>query len=234
MSWSLLLVLAVGAFFWWVFRWSSSSAPSDTNHVSASPNLPAEPKPNHYVRGQDIFYSSDFMLPDVETAAFTLDSDGLPTGHFAFQRDRLVIVTDSGIVNPHSRIVHKLGIYTFAIRGTSHYGAAGKRADDDFESPTMAALGDFRPGVEVLLRREPENPFGASAIAVYAHDRSQRVGYVNKQNSTRIAPLMDNGVELVAISTRGSAPGANEVAPHVLVTTPDKMARLKGGLRSPR
>ena len=42
------------------------------------------------------------------------------------------------------------------------------------------------------------------------------VGYVNKQNAKRLAPLMDAGADLVAVSLRGSPPGVTGLVPHVL------------------
>ena len=57
------------------------------------------------------------------------------------------------------------------------------------------------------LVREPDNPYGSTAIAVYWED--QQIGYVNKKLSPQLATIMDAGhdvaAEIVSIS-----PGDNK------------------------
>lgn len=74
--------------------------------------------------------------------------------------------------------------------------------------------------------REPDNPHDANAIAIYADGTGKLVGYVNKQNAARLATLMDAGLPLAAISTRGNASGFFEFVPQILVCSPRLMEHL--------
>jgi hypothetical protein len=155
----------------------------------------------------------EFMDPATEAQAFTLGTDGLPTGHLQLDRGRLVIVTSGGIVNPKSTQTYKLGIHSLSIRGMSHYGNAPK-------------VGDFRPGAPIRLVREPNNEYDANAVAVYAGQARSKSGYVNKGNAKRIAKRLDAGEDLVAISTRGDRPGHLELTPFILIAERRVMTHL--------
>ena len=50
-------------------------------------------------------------------------------------------------------------------------------------------------------------------MAVYAWRGRAPVGYVNKQNAKRLAPVMDTGTGIVAVSLRGSGPGDTGLVP---------------------
>ena len=150
-------------------------------------------------------HRSEYLSPEEEKARVTLNSDGLPTARLTRERDRLLLKTDSGgWVNPKSTQTYRLGIYSFQIRGTSHYEAAVK-------------AGRFTPGAPVRLVREPDNPHDPNAVAVYAEKGRSVAGYINKANAARVARLMDSGIEMVAVSMRGGAAGKDATVPHILV-----------------
>ena len=69
----------------------------------------------------------------------------------------------------------------------------------------------------VRLAREPENPHDGNAIAVYAEGARRKAGYVPKGYAKRLAPLLDAGAEIVAVSVRGSGAGNDSTTPHILV-----------------
>ena len=106
------------------------------------------------------------------------------------------------MVNPKSRSLARVGLYSFQIKGSSHQGSAVKS-------------GDFRPGVKVILRREPENPHDPNAIAVHT-STGRTAGYVNKQNAARLAKRLDAGDDIIAVSIRGSGPGSETTVPRLL------------------
>lgn len=108
------------------------------------------------------------------------------------------------MVNPKSTYSHQVGIYSFTVRGSGHYAQAAK-------------AGDFKPGATIRLEREPENQYDPNAVSIYAERGRKPSGYVNKLNAKRLAKLMDQGDEIVAISTRGGGPGNDEYVPQILV-----------------
>src|SRR5699024_7061696 len=146
----------------------------------------------------------EYMSADQDQMRLRLDSGGMPTGHLARDRNRLLVVTPAGKVNPKSVHAYKVGIFSFTIRGTGYYEDA-------------CGAGDFSPGAHLRLVREPNNPFDPAAIAIYAAGASSKLGHVNKLNAKRLAPRMDRGEELVAIRTLGEPPGIKEYLPHVPV-----------------
>src|SRR5690606_3783663 len=89
-------------------------------------------------------------------------------------------------------------------RGTGYYEAAVK-------------TGRFTPGAPVTLVRESDNEHDQHAIAVYAHRARNKAGYVPKGLAKRLAPLLDVGTDLVAVSVRGSGAGKDTVTPHILI-----------------
>lgn len=64
-------------------------------------------------------------------------------------------------------------------------------------------------GQELLLRREPANPFDRLAVAVHAAG-GERLGYLPRQDARRVAALLDAGGEVVVVIAEGSP---REVAP---------------------
>jgi hypothetical protein len=147
---------------------------------------------------------SEYMDTDTEARALAPTASGLPDARLQPERDRLLVMTSLGWVNPKSRTAHRAGLHSFTIAGTSYHEAAVKS-------------GRFTPGANVRLVREPNNVHDSNAIAVYAETGRRVVGYVPKGQARRLARLLDADNDLVAISVRGSASGREGVSPHVLV-----------------
>lgn len=160
---------------------------------------------------------SEYLAADREAEALAPGPDGLPDAKLVRERDRLLVRTPLGWINPRSRTAGRYGLHSFNLRGTGYYEAAVR-------------AGDFRPGRLLRLQREPENPHDRNAVAVYAVPGRNRSGYVPKSVAARLAPLMDSGVELVAVAVRGSGKGSDTVTPTVLVTTKALHERLSRGL----
>ena len=84
-----------------------------------------------------------------------LNDQGMPTGFLEHRSDRLVLVPNglpSEMINPRSKQLHRLGIYSFGVRGVGYHEHAVRG-------------GDFRPGRPVRLVREPDNEHDTNAIA---------------------------------------------------------------------
>lgn len=169
---------------------------------------PAQPrtKAEGAARARSMGYvaRAEFMDADTEARALKPGSDGLPGARLERERDRLLVTTPLGWVNPKSRTSWRFGLHSFALRGTGHYAAAVK-------------AGRFTPGSPVRLVREPENEYDPNAIAVYAESGRRVAGYVPKGQAKRLARMIDAGTDFVAISVRGAGAGSDSVAPVVLV-----------------
>ena len=176
----------------------------------------AAPEGQRWVRSPDVVYREEYLDPVTEGASLSLDAHGLPTGVLRRERDRLVIVTTAGMVNPKSRSLHRLGLYSFQIRGSGYTNGAVKR-------------GNFALGANVRLVREPNNIHDENAIAVYAG--SVKAGYVNKQNAARLSRVMDSGRDVEAISTRGARAGEDSNVPQILAGEPKVIAHLLREIR---
>ena len=79
------------------------------------------------------------------------------------------------------------------------------------------------------LEREPDNPHDSNAIAVYAG--RTKAGYVNKQTAARLARVMDAGLDILAISTRGARAGMDSNVPQILAGERRVMERLRREVR---
>ncbi|WP_162794462.1 HIRAN domain-containing protein [Nocardioides houyundeii] len=156
---------------------------------------------------------AEYMDPDAEAGALQPGKDGLIDAKLEHVRDRLLVATPRGWVNPKSRTAGRAGLHSFQIRGTSHYEAALK-------------TGRFTPGAPVRLVSEPENPHDPYAIAVYAEEGRERSGYVPAAVAKRLTRLMDSGAELVAVSVRGAEPGTMGTVPQILVCERSLFAHL--------
>lgn len=147
----------------------------------------------------------EYLGADEEARALALGPDGLPDARLKRVRDRLLVVTPNGWINPRSRTAaSRAGLWSFALRGGSYHEQALKR-------------GDFRPGTEVRLVREPENEHDANAIAIYAAGARELSGYVPRGYAKRLAKLLDDRKDIVALSVRGSGTGSDATTPHLLV-----------------
>lgn len=172
--------------------------------------VPMDPK-QRIERAKSLGYVArdEYLSPDDEALALRPTADGFPDAWLDSVRDRLLVVTPRGWVNPKSRTAaSRAGLWSFAIRGTAHHQAAATR-------------GDFRPGQLVGLVREPDNPHDPNAIAVYANEGTAPAGYVPRGYAKRLSKLLDSGVGMVAVSTRGSGPRHDEPTPHVLAVERD-------------
>lgn len=147
---------------------------------------------------------AEYLTSDLEAAALQPGQDGLPHARLQRVRDRLLVVTPAGWVNPKSRTAHRYGLHSFQLRGTSHNAAAMK-------------AGRFTPGASVRLIREADNAHDPNAIAVYAETGRNKTGYVPASQAKRLAPMMDAGVELAAVSIRGGGSGREGTVPQILV-----------------
>lgn len=169
---------------------------------------PYKPRPRSQVvawaKEQGIVSRQEFMPPDIEAEALKLGPDGLPDARLERERDRLVVVTARGWVNPRSRTAYKSGLHTVITRGTGYHEAAVK-------------AGRFTPGAPVALQREPNNEHDSNAIAIYAERARRKSGYVPRGTAKRLSKLIDGGADLVAISLRGAGPGTAGVNPQILI-----------------
>lgn len=147
---------------------------------------------------------AEYMDSETEARALAPGASGMLDARLQRERDRLLVVTPLGWVNPRSRTAHRAGLHSFVVAGTSHHEAAAK-------------AGRFTPGSPVRLVREPNNAFDVNAVAVYAETGRRLAGYVPKGQAKRLAALLDAGTDLVAVTVRGSSAGSDGLAPHVLV-----------------
>lgn len=159
----------------------------------------------------------EYMSPEHEALALEPGPSGYPDARVQRVRDRLLVVTPDGWVNPRSRTAAShAGLWSFSLRGTEHHESAARR-------------GDFTPGAPVRLVRKPDNPHDPNAIAVYAAGARDLAGYVPRGYAKRLAKLLDAGADMVAVSTRGGGPGYDAVTPHVLAVERDLWEHLNRG-----
>lgn len=150
-----------------------------------------------------IVIREEYLSPENEAVALEPGPSGLPDAWVERVRDRLLVVTPIGWINPRSRTAAtRAGLWSFAVRGTSHHKGA--------------ARGDFTPGSLVRLVREPDNSHDPNAIAVYASEAHNLAGYVPRGYAKRLSKILDAEVDIVAVSVSGSGPGNDDVPPHVL------------------
>ena len=75
-----------------------------------------------------------------------------------------------------------------SIVGSSFYPGAGSQIER------------MRSGQQLLVVREPQNPYDANAIAV--HIFNQKLGYFPRGFAAEVAPLMDAGYKVIANKSR--------------------------------
>ena len=107
-------------------------------------------------------------------------------------------------------------LFDFAIAGGFYHGL-------------QAVQATLRPGMSMDLRREPENPYDADAVAVHLPD-GLMLGYVPRVANTPIARLLDAGRTVRAEIVRMLTAERDEDVPDDLVftcfTSGDPMIRL--------
>lgn len=153
-----------------------------------------------------VVWRSDYVPKDEDSPYVKRGPDGLPVMRLVDAGDRLVIwspVNDGGLINPRSPTLRTLGLIVATVRG-GPYRAASKDAD-------------LRKGRPVELRAEPDNPHGRHAVAVLAPGRSAALGYVQRGRSRAVFDRLQEGEGLGAICLRGSAPGREDWAAHILI-----------------
>lgn len=72
------------------------------------------------------------------------------------------------------------------LAGVSKKNKDGRRRQEVIEE-------DLYEGLDLYLEREPENPYDPNAIAVFASEYGDQVGYLKSEVSEELAPLMDRG-----------------------------------------
>ncbi len=95
-------------------------------------------------------------------------------------------------------------------------------------------VAQLTPGEEVLLRREPGNPFDPHAIQVVRSDGSV-VGYLNSALAGRLAPRLDRGVRYRATVTGVTGGGDRNLGVNLRVEQDDPQPRagwVRTALRS--
>ena len=161
---------------------------------------PQSSRRKDFVRRPDVIYRDEYMDATAEKAWVAA---GFQSSELVRERNRLIVMTEFGMLNPRSTQAYRLGLFSFLIRGTGYYRQA-----------VMA--GNFTPGAPVRLEREPGNVHDPNAIAVYAEGAHRLAGDVNKQRAKRLAPIIDSGADILAISVRGLGAGLEGEVPHVL------------------
>jgi hypothetical protein len=147
---------------------------------------------------------TEYLSPEDEALALRPGPNGLLDVRLERVRDRLLVVSPSGWINPKSRTAYKAGLHSFQITGTAFHEAAVK-------------AGRFTPGSAVRLVREPDNRHDPNAIAIYAEGGRSKAGYVPATVAKRLSKLLDQGVALVAVSVRGAGAGSEGTVPQILV-----------------
>lgn len=72
------------------------------------------------------------------------------------------------------------------IAGVSKKNEDGRRRQEVIEE-------DIYDGLDLHLEREPDNPYDTNAIAVFASEYGDQVGYLSEKVAEELAPLMDRG-----------------------------------------
>ncbi len=145
-----------------------------------------------------------------------LDVDGRPTVRLESYHDELWLVdSDELLVNADAKGLMVQGIYGFDARGLNE---------------TAVELGNFAPGAQIELVREPENSKDKDAIGIRTDDTAQIAGYVGKPVATGLARAMDDGVELATLCLRGAPAGESSSRITVLVAESALMEFLRRNL----
>ena len=80
------------------------------------------------------------------------------------------------------------------------FDVAGEGQKNEDGTPRQEIISGCEPGDTVELIREPENPYDENAIRIdYKHET---VGYINKQDAAKLAPILDGDRKHKAIIHR--------------------------------
>ncbi|RIJ71260.1 hypothetical protein D1871_14655 [Nakamurella silvestris] len=147
-----------------------------------------------------------------------VDTQGRPLVRLEVYKDELWLVDDDDLlVNSDAPGLSTSGIYGFDARGTKNHESA-------------LTDGDFGPGALIDLVRAPAGANDPTAIGISAAGREEIAGYADKKTALFLAPKLDDGVELTAISLRGAPVGEHTALVTVLVAEPELMAHLRRNL----
>lgn len=146
---------------------------------------------------------------------FVPRDEALPLLHLIEYHGSLSLCEDATglLVGPKDRRLATAGIYVANLRGVAYYKPANRHADT-------------RPRRPLRLVREPENPHDSFAIAVHDGAGTGPLGYINRQKARAWSKLLLEGVELQAISLRGTAHRRPCDGVTVLAAKPEVVAHL--------
>ncbi len=91
-----------------------------------------------------------------------------------------------------------LGLHVAAVAGAGRHHAAALRSDA------------VAPGRPLDLRRDPDNPHDARAIAVHAAGGGEQVGWVPRELAAALAPELDAGRAWSVVSLRETRPSPRD------------------------
>lgn len=205
-----------------------SRAPVSSMAATPSPAVPPASRPPVTRPASRSFSASDpddesnqrwYVPPDGNTERF-IGADGLPGVHLIqYPTGEGVVLRfceDSTglLVGPTDRRLLPAGLLVSNLRGGRYY-----------EHDCRA--GDFRPGTEMRLVPEPDNPHDDRAVAAFDQIGRYRAGYLNKQKARAYLKRITAGEVLAAISLRGSGPGIDTGVVSILVATPAMLAHVR-------
>lgn len=83
------------------------------------------------------------------------------------------------------------------------------RENDDGSNRQEIIQEELKNGDMLFLNREPDNPYDRNAIAVVTSDFEKKIGYINSDLASRLAPLMDRGsfIDCYIAEITGGGPG---------------------------
>ncbi|MGN6198839.1 HIRAN domain-containing protein [Humibacter sp.] len=146
--------------------------------------------------------------------------DGQPAIHVIPYTDssgehvlRLVDDRTGLLIGPTDRRLPKLGLFVAQLRGESY-----RQAD--------CRAGDFAPGSALRLAREPDNEHDPFAVAVFDATGRHKAGYFNKQKARVVSRVLSEGLELGAVSFRGTPAGRKCDAVGVIAAEPAVLAAI--------
>jgi HIRAN domain len=163
----------------------------------------------------------DGYVPTDRDMSRFIGADGLPSLRLIPYRDssggdvlQLCEDTTGLLVKLQDARLPAAGVLASKLRGEAYY-------------QDSCRAGDFRPGAEVMLVPEPNNPHDDRAVAVFDRTGQHRAGYMNKQKARAyLARRESSEDDLVAISVRGQAPGVETPYVAIIAATPEVLAHL--------
>jgi single-stranded-DNA-specific exonuclease len=95
-------------------------------------------------------------------------------------------------------------------------GVTHQNSDGSYRQAILRGSWEGRP---LILKREPDNPYDSSAIAVFTEDLEQ-LGYIGAHLAESLAPQMDRGVAVSATISEntGGAGNKNTLGCNILIT----------------